>query len=131
MSKLAASIYAAVVIIVASLAAVSAFLAAAAGLGYATHRLFPAVDVGAGAIMAAVALGTMALGTMVLVSFHPNKKPAISIPQELLDQIAEEGGMDLDEDQEEDVEDRESAPAYIRRIEFESTPKRSRRRRRF
>jgi hypothetical protein len=125
MSKLTASIYAAVVIVAASLAAVSAFLAAAAGLGYATHRIFPAVDVGAGAITAAVALGTM-----VLVFFHPNKRPAISIPQEILDQIAEEGEMDLDGDDDEGIEAREGDPGFIRRIEFESTPKRSRRRRR-
>jgi hypothetical protein len=125
MSKLVASIYAAVVIIVTSLAAVSAFLAAAAGLGYATHRIFPAVDVGAGAITAAVALGTM-----VLVLFHPNKKPATSIPQEILDQIAQEGGMNTDDDEDDGIEEQEADPDFIRRIEFESTPKRSRRRRR-
>ena len=125
MSKLAASIYAAVVIIVASLAAVSAFLAAAAGLGYATHRLFPAVDVGAGAITAAVALGTM-----VLVFFHPNKRSAISISEEILDQIAEEGGMDMDDDEDEGIEEGEFDPGFIRRTDFVSTPKRSRRRRR-
>lgn len=114
MSKLAASIYAAAVIIVASLAAVSAFLAAAAGLGYATHRIFPAVDVGAGAITAAVVLGTM-----VLVFFLPNKRPAISISQDILDQIADEGGMDIDDDEEEGIEVRKAGPGAIRRIDFD------------
>jgi hypothetical protein len=68
MLRLAGNIFAATVILGATLAAIAAFLAAAAGLGYATHRVFPAVDVGAGTIAAAVALATL-----LSVSSRPHK----------------------------------------------------------
>jgi hypothetical protein len=68
MLRLAGNIFATIILLGATLAAVAAFLAAAAGLGYATHRVFPAVDVGAGTIAAAVALAAL-----VSVSTRPHK----------------------------------------------------------
>jgi hypothetical protein len=72
MLRLAGNIFAATVILGTTLAAVAAFLAAAAGLGYATHRVFPAVDVGTGTIAAAIALAAL-----VSVSTRPHKVATI------------------------------------------------------
>ena len=71
MLRLAGNIFVATIILGASLVAIAAFLAAAAGLGYATHRVFPAVDVGAGTIAAAVALAAL-----LSVSIHPHQVAA-------------------------------------------------------
>jgi hypothetical protein len=68
MLRLAGNIFVTTIILGATLAAIAAFLAAAAGLGYATHRIFPAVDVGAGTITAAIALAAL-----LSVSIRPHK----------------------------------------------------------